>query len=116
MEIFIHIIGYLAGTLSVIAFIPQAIKAVKTKETKHVSLLTYIIYSIANLFFLIFGVLSILLPIMWAPSATTTSIILWGLTLILPYIATIIATNFIIYTKIKNIQILGEKAWTVEGN
>ena len=103
MEIFIQIIGYLAGVLSVIAFIPQAIKTVKTKETKYITLSTYIIYNIANLLFLLFGMLSIFLPIMWAPGATTAAIVLWGSTLILPYTVTIIAGNFIIYTKNKQI-------------
>ncbi|WP_375318249.1 SemiSWEET family sugar transporter [Spiroplasma endosymbiont of Virgichneumon dumeticola] len=115
MEIFIQIIGYLAGILAVITFIPQAIKTIKTKETKHITLLTYIIYNIANSFFLLFGVLSIALPVMWAPGATTLSIVLWGSTLILPYTATIIATNCI-YVKVKNMKTLGEKAGTLEVN
>ncbi|WP_432654053.1 PQ-loop domain-containing transporter [Spiroplasma ixodetis] len=52
MQTFIGIIGYLTGILSIITFIPQAIKTIKTKETKHIILSTYIIYNIANLFFL----------------------------------------------------------------
>lgn len=116
MEIFIQIIGYLAGILTVITFIPQTIKTLKTKETKHIALSTYIIYNIANLFFLLFGILSISLPVMWTPGATTQSIILWGTTLILPYTVTITAANFIIYVKVKNMKILGEKARTFEVN
>lgn len=110
MQIFISIIGYLAGILAIITFVPQAIKTIKTKETKHLSLQTYIIYNIANSFFLLIGVLSIALPIMHPENATQTAITLWGLTLILPYAATIIGVNCIIYIKVQNIRKNGESS------
>lgn len=102
MDIIIAVIGYLTGILAVLSFIPQTIKTLKTKKTSHLSLKTYIIYNIGNLMFLIIGILSIALPIMWPPGATSSSIIIWGLTIILPYTVTISAVNCIIYVKWKN--------------
>lgn len=114
MQTFIGAIGYLAGILSIITFIPQAVKTVKTKETKHIILLTYIIYNMANLFFLLFGILSIALPVMWPAGADTLEIAIWGSTLIIPYTVTMIATNCIIYVKIKNMKTLNEDTKILE--
>jgi len=114
MHMFIVGLGYLAGFLSIITFIPQAIKTIKTKETKHITLSTYIIYNIANLGFLLFGILSVALPVMWPTDSSQTKILLWGFTLIIPYSVTLIATNCIIYVKVKNMKIFGEKANTLE--
>lgn len=113
METFIGVIGYLAGILSIVTFIPQAIKTVKTKETKHIILSTYIIYNIANFFFLLLGILSIALPVM-RPASTTIDIVIWGSTLIIPYTVTIIATNCIIYVKIKNMKTLNKNVTILE--
>lgn len=110
MDIFIAFIGYLAGLCAVISFIPQAIKTIKSKNTKAISLKTYVIYDIANFFFLIFGVLSIALPIMHPANTSHTKIILWGLTLILPYTVTITAVSCIIFIKLQNIRRFGESA------
>lgn len=114
MQTFIAIIGYLAGILSIIAFIPQAVKTKKTKKTKHIILSTYIIYNFANFFFLLLGILSIALPVMWPAGATTTEIVVWGCTLIIPYTVTMVATNCIIYVKVKNIKNLGENVKILE--
>ena len=114
MQTFIGIIGYLAGILSIITFIPQAIKTIKTNETKHIILSTYIIYNIANLFLLIFGILSVTLPVMWPEGANIFEIAIWGSTLIIPYTITMIATNFIIYVKVKNMKTLAENPRTLE--
>ncbi|WP_425381596.1 SemiSWEET family sugar transporter [Spiroplasma endosymbiont of Polydrusus pterygomalis] len=110
MQIFIGIIGYLAGILSIITFIPQAVKTIKTRETKHIILSTYIIYNIANILFLLFGILSIT----WPVGADTTGITIWATTLIVPYTVTITATNCIIYVKVKNMKNLKENAKTLE--
>ena len=50
-------IGYIATTLSVISFIPQAIKSWKTRSTKDVSLQMYVIFTISQLLWLVYGIL-----------------------------------------------------------
>lgn len=110
MNIFVAIIGYLAGFCAVISFIPQAIKTFKSKNTKEISLRTYIIYCLANLLFLLFGILSIALPIMHPNNTSETQIIIWGITLILPYSVTMIAVFCIIFVKFQNIYKFGESA------
>jgi len=114
VSIFINIIGLTAAFLAIITFAPQAWKTYKTKNTKQISLLTYIIYDLANAFFLLFGILSIALPVMWPDGADSTEIIVWGLTLILPYTATIIASTIIIYYKVQNIKKYGETTKRME--
>lgn len=110
MNIFIAIIGYLAGFCGVISFIPQAIKTIKSKNTKVISLKTYITYAIAQFFFLLFGILSIVIPVMHPANVSYTKIIIWGFTLILPYTVTIIAVSCIIFIKLQNIRKFGESA------
>ncbi len=39
------ILGYIAGTLTTLCFVPQAIKIIREKQTAGVSLSTYIIFS-----------------------------------------------------------------------
>lgn len=110
MNIFVVVIGYLAGFCAVISFIPQAIKTIKTRNTKEISLKTYIIYIIANFLFLLFGILSIALPIMHPSNTSNTQIIIWGITLILPYSVTIIAVTSIIVIKLQNMRKFKEKS------
>lgn len=110
MNIFIAIIGYLAGFCGVISFIPQAYKTIKSKNTKEISLITYIIYSIANGLFLLFGFLSIALPIMHSQTSSSTEIIIWGLTLVLPYSVNIASVLTIIFIKLQNMRKFGEKS------
>lgn len=109
MTIFIAIIGYLAGFFGVIAFIPQAIKTIKTKNTKEISLKTYIIYNLANFLFLLLAILSITLPIMHPKNAAISQIIIWSITIILPYTVTMIGVSCIIFIKVQNIRKFGEK-------
>lgn len=109
MTIFIATIGYLAGFFGVIAFIPQAIKTIKTKNTKAISLKTYIIYNLANFLFLLLAILSIALPIMHPENAPISQIIIWSITIILPYTVTMIGVSCIILIKVQNIRKFGEK-------
>ncbi|MDQ7982752.1 MAG: PQ-loop domain-containing transporter [Spiroplasma sp.] len=110
MTIFIAIIGYLAGFLAVITFIPQAIKTIKTRDTKEISLKTYLIYNLANFLFLLLAILSIALPIMHPDNAKLSQIIIWAVTLILPYSVTIIGVSCIIAIKLQNMRKFGEVA------
>ena len=50
------IIGYIAGSLSVIAIIPQLVKILKTKDSKNLSLMTYTLYVIVQIWWICYGV------------------------------------------------------------
>lgn len=84
MDLFsVHFVGYLAGFLVSISFIPQAIKSIRSKETKSLSVVTYSIYVIAVSLWLTYGLL-----IMNGP------IILWN-------IVTLIVASAVLVTKLR---------------
>ena len=64
------IIGYIAGTLTTVSFIPQVIKAWKTKSTRDVSLGMFAIFTLGVLLWLIYGILRSDLPIIAANVVT----------------------------------------------
>lgn len=82
----IEMIGYIAGILTTISFIPQAILTIKTQNTKSISLMMYMIFSTGILLWLIYGIVINSMPIIAA------NIITLPLTLI------------ILFIKIKNIK------------
>ena len=82
----IEMIGYIAGILTTISFIPQALLTIKTQNTKSISLMMYIIFSTGILLWLIYGIVINSMPIIAA------NIITLPLTLI------------ILFIKIKNIK------------
>jgi MtN3 and saliva related transmembrane protein len=51
-------VGYLAGFLTVVSFIPQVLRAWRTKQTKDLSVRTFLILIAASLLWLTYGVLS----------------------------------------------------------
>jgi MtN3 and saliva related transmembrane protein len=51
-------VGYLAGFLTVVSFLPQVLRAWRTKQTKDLSLRTFLILIAASLLWLTYGVLS----------------------------------------------------------
>lgn len=51
----IEMIGYLAGTLTTVAFAPQLIQVVKTKSTKDISLLMFIMFTIGVAGWIVYG-------------------------------------------------------------
>ncbi|MGC8620064.1 MAG: SemiSWEET transporter [Thermoplasmata archaeon] len=63
---YINIMGLIAGTLTTISYLPQAIKIWKKKSAKEVSLLMYIIISIGILLWLIYGIEIHSLPLILA--------------------------------------------------
>ncbi len=65
---YIAIIGLLAGTLTIISFLPQALKIVKTKKTKDISLVMYAVLATGLFMWMIYGVLTNNLPITLANS------------------------------------------------
>jgi MtN3 and saliva related transmembrane protein len=48
-------IGYLAGLLTLIGYLPQTIKTIRTKKTKDLSLLTFLIIGSSAVLWAIYG-------------------------------------------------------------
>lgn len=47
--------GYVAATLTTLAFVPQALKTLKTKDTRSISLGMYVVFTIGVGFWLVYG-------------------------------------------------------------
>ena len=50
-----EIIGALAGVLTVVGFVPQAIKTIRSRKTSDLSLLTYLILTTSGTLWAIYG-------------------------------------------------------------
>jgi MtN3 and saliva related transmembrane protein len=48
--------GYVAATLTTVAFIPQAIKTLKSRDTRSISLGMYIVFTVGVGFWLMYGI------------------------------------------------------------
>lgn len=48
--------GYLAATLTTLAFVPQAIKTIRTRDTRGISLAMYVVFNIGIVFWFAYGV------------------------------------------------------------
>lgn len=57
------IIGIIAGFLTTISFLPQAIKVWKSRSAEDLSLIMYIFFTVGVLFWLIYGIMLKELPI-----------------------------------------------------
>jgi MtN3 and saliva related transmembrane protein len=51
-------LGYLAGFLTVVSFIPQVVRTWRTKETKDLSVKTFTILVAAGALWLVYGILT----------------------------------------------------------
>ncbi len=51
----VEIIGYLAGILTLITYVPQAVKTLRTRRTEDLSLLTYVILAVSALLWTVYG-------------------------------------------------------------
>ena len=67
---YIDLIGFLAGTFTTIALMPQVVKAWKTKSTRDVSLIWAITLTIGVFLWLVYGILINSLPIVIANTMT----------------------------------------------
>ena len=47
--------GYVAATLTTLAFVPQALKTIRTKDTRSISLGMYVVFTIGIGFWLAYG-------------------------------------------------------------
>jgi MtN3 and saliva related transmembrane protein len=48
--------GYVAATLTTVAFLPQAIKTVRTKDTRAISLRMYVVFTAGVAMWLVYGI------------------------------------------------------------
>lgn len=67
---YITLIGLLAGFLTTICYLPQAIKVYETKHTKDLSLPTFLMLTLGIILWLVYGILSSDLPIILANALT----------------------------------------------
>jgi MtN3 and saliva related transmembrane protein len=63
---YVEIIGFLAGALTTLALVPQALQAWQTKHTKDISLGWIVILTIGVLLWLVYGVAIYSLPVIVA--------------------------------------------------
>jgi MtN3 and saliva related transmembrane protein len=59
----IDIFGYIAGTLTTLAFLPQTLKIIRDKTVEGISLTMYLVFGSGVAFWLIYGILINNLPI-----------------------------------------------------
>ncbi|WP_147651616.1 SemiSWEET transporter [Vulcaniibacterium gelatinicum] len=48
--------GYIAATLTTLAFVPQAIKTIRSRDTHSISLLMYVVFTVGIGFWLLYGI------------------------------------------------------------
>ncbi len=69
----VKIVGFIAGALTTIAFIPQVVKTYQSKSTKGLSLGMFGIYWLGTIFWLSYGILIQDYPVI---AANTVSVVL----------------------------------------
>ncbi|MCU0470950.1 MAG: SemiSWEET transporter [Arcicella sp.] len=63
-------LGYVAGILTTIAFVPQVIQIYKTKSAKDVSLAMFLLFTAGVVMWLIYGIKSNAFPVIAANAIT----------------------------------------------
>uniref|UniRef100_A0A7C3QTR5 MtN3 and saliva related transmembrane protein n=1 Tax=Leptospirillum ferriphilum TaxID=178606 RepID=A0A7C3QTR5_9BACT len=63
-------IGFLAGALTTLSFLPQVIKVLRTRNTRSLSLLMYMLFSLGVFFWLVYGLLIRSPPIIFYNAVT----------------------------------------------
>lgn len=48
--------GYVAATLTTLAFVPQAVKTLRTRDTRSISVQMYVVFTIGVAFWLVYGI------------------------------------------------------------
>ena len=48
--------GYVAATLTTVAFVPQALKTIRSRDTRGISLAMYVVFTIGIGFWLAYGI------------------------------------------------------------
>lgn len=60
------IVGYVAGALTTLSFVPQVVKAWKMKETRDLSLAMLVLFAIGVILWTLYGIWMMSLPIIAA--------------------------------------------------
>ena len=50
-----NLVGYLAGILTLIGYLPQTVKTIRTRQTKDLSLLTFLIIGTSAVLWTVYG-------------------------------------------------------------
>src|SRR5687767_3526924 len=48
--------GYVAATLTTVAFLPQTIKTIRSRDTRSISLWMYLVFTVGVVFWLVYGI------------------------------------------------------------
>jgi len=62
--------GYVAATLTTLAFVPQAFKTIRSRDTRSISLGMYVVFTIGIGFWLLYGIALDSLPMIVANTVT----------------------------------------------
>ena len=49
-------LGFVAATLTTVAFVPQALKTIRTRDTRSISLGMYVVFTVGIGFWLMYGI------------------------------------------------------------
>ena len=72
----VDFIGYLAGFLAMISFLPQVVKTIRSRSAKDISLAMLLLTFATNVLYLIYGVALNLMPIVIMLSIMTCIVLL----------------------------------------
>lgn len=67
-----EIVGYIAGILTLVGYLPQTIKTIRTRHTKDLALATFITIGSSALLWTIYG-LANNIPAIWVTNAVVTA-------------------------------------------
>lgn len=78
----VEFIGYLAGFLAMLSFVPQVVKTVRSKSAEDISLLMLLLTLLTNLLYVVYGISLHLTPIVVIIGIMSGTVVLQiGLTL-----------------------------------
>jgi MtN3 and saliva related transmembrane protein len=80
----VDIIGYLAGILGMVSFLPQLFKTLKTKNVEGISIKMLWLFIITNILYIAYSLALTLIPMLITLTIMTV-IIIWQLLLTLKY-------------------------------
>lgn len=62
--------GYVAATLTTLAFVPQAVKTIRSRDTRSISLGMYVVFTIGIGFWLLYGIALHSMPMILSNTVT----------------------------------------------
>jgi MtN3 and saliva related transmembrane protein len=72
----ITLVGFIAGTLTTVAYVPQVIRSLRLKKTDDISLTMLVLYAVGVFLWFVYGVWSDALPIISANGISLVLILL----------------------------------------